>query len=126
MVTPPFLKRIPWVLFAAGGLALGVLLGVWYGWRISPVRYVNTTPDLLRQDYRDDYILMVAEVYSADHDLGLAVQTLGRLGAADMGAQVRATAARYTAAGYSEADLRKLYALASDLERLLGASGGAP
>jgi hypothetical protein len=43
-----------------------------------------------------------------------------------MGAQVRATAARYTAAGYSEADLRKLYALASDLERLLGASGGAP
>jgi hypothetical protein len=90
------------------------------------VRYVNTTPDLLRQDYRDDYILMVAEVYAADHDLGLAVQNLSRLGAADMGAQVRVTAARYTAAGYSDADLRKLYTLASDLERILGAAGGAP
>ncbi len=126
MTTSPWLKRIPLALFAAVGLAVGILAGLWYGWRVSPVRYANTTPDLLRQDYRDDYILMVAEVYSADHDLGLAVQSLSRLGVADMGAQVRATAARYTAAGYSDADLRKLYALASDLERLLGTTGGAP
>ena len=107
-------------------MALGLLLGLWYAWQVSPVRYVNTTPDLLRQDYRDDYVLMVAEVYAADHDLGLAVQHLARLGAGDMGAGVRASAARYTAAGYAEADLRMLYALASDLEQLLGPAGGAP
>jgi len=121
-----WIKRVPLTLVAAGGLALGLLLGLWYGWRVSPVRYVNTTPDLLRQDYRDDYVLMVAEAYAADHDLGLAVQHLARLGASDMGASVRATAARYTAAGYAEADLRKLYTLASDLEQVVGAAGSAP
>jgi hypothetical protein len=120
------MKRISPALFAVCGLAFGVLLGLWYGWQVSPVRYVNTTPDLLRQDYRDDYVLMVAEAYAADHDLGLAAQQLSRLGAREMGAEVRDTAARYTAAGYAEADLRKLYGLAADLEQAFGGAGGGP
>lgn len=120
------MKRNPLALFAVCGLAIGVLLGLWYGWRVSPVRYVSTTPDLLRQDYRDDYVLMVAEAYAADHDLGLAAQHLSRLGASEMGAEVRATAARYTAAGYAESDLRKLYGLAADLENAFGSAGGGP
>jgi len=43
-----------------------------------------------------------------------------------MGAEVRDTAARYAAAGYAEADLRKLYGLAADLEQAFGSAGGGP
>jgi hypothetical protein len=120
------MKRIHPALFATCGLVLGVWLGLWYGWRVSPVRYVSTTPDLLRQDYRDDYVLMVAEAYAADHDLGLAAQQLSRLGGVQMGAEVRAAAGRFTSAGYAEADLRKLYSLAADLESAFGSAGGGP
>ena len=37
-------------------LLIGIALGLVYGWIISPVEYVDTTPDTLRADYRADYV----------------------------------------------------------------------
>jgi hypothetical protein len=61
-------------------LALGIALGLIYGWVINPVQYTDVTPDALRIDYRTDYVLMVAEAYRAEQDPALAAQRLAVLG----------------------------------------------
>ena len=53
---------------------------MFYGWVANPVRYVDTTPDSLRSDYKADYTLMVAEVYQQEQNIGLAARRLGLLG----------------------------------------------
>ncbi len=61
---------------------LGLAAGLFYGWRVAPVQYTNTTPDTLDQTYKNEYILMVAESYQATNDLALAARQLGLLGSA--------------------------------------------
>ncbi len=60
-------------------IALGLGLGLLYGWVINPVKYEDTTPSMLRRDYKADYVLMVAEIYSADKNLDQAVRRLALL-----------------------------------------------
>jgi hypothetical protein len=62
------------------GIALGLFLGLLYGWVIRPVEYVDTTPNTLRADYRTEYVLMVAEAFSGDADLDAALIHLAALG----------------------------------------------
>lgn len=59
---------------------LGLVLGLFYGWRVNPVQYTDITPDVLRIDYRTDYVLMVAEAYRAEKDPALAAQRLAVFG----------------------------------------------
>ena len=59
---------------------LGAAAGIFYGWVINPVKFVDTTPASLRADYRTDYVLMVAEAYHANPDEALARQRLAILG----------------------------------------------
>ena len=61
---------------------LGLAVGLFYGWRIAPVEYVNTTPDTLHQEYKSEYTLMVAEAYLDHGDLDLAARQLALLGSA--------------------------------------------
>ncbi len=60
-------------------VAIGIGGGLFYGWVVNPVAYVDISPQHLRVDYKSDFILMVAESYQADHDLGLAVRQLALL-----------------------------------------------
>ena len=69
-------RWIPIFIAALLGLALGLV----YGWRIDPVQYTDITPDVLRIDYRTDYVLMVAEAYRAEGDPALAAQRLAVFG----------------------------------------------
>jgi hypothetical protein len=71
--------RSPPARFALGAV-IGLAIGMIYGWIINPVEYVDTTPGSLREDYRTDYILMVAEAYAGDGDLDLAQVRLAALG----------------------------------------------
>lgn len=61
---------------------LGLAAGLFYGWRIAPVQYTNTTPNSLDPQYQNEYVLMVAESYQAQNDLDLAAHQLGLLGSA--------------------------------------------
>ena len=61
---------------------LGLIAGLFYGWRIAPVEYINTTPDTLNQKYKNEYTLMVAEAYQSHGDLNLAARQLALLGSA--------------------------------------------
>jgi hypothetical protein len=58
----------------------GIALGLLYGWLIQPVHYVDTAPASLRADYQTDYVLMVAQAYSAGQDLQTAQVRLASLG----------------------------------------------
>jgi hypothetical protein len=62
------------------GLVIGLAIGLLYGWVLRPVEYVNTSPDTLRQDYRADYVLMVAEAFGSDGDIEPAQVRLAALG----------------------------------------------
>ncbi len=59
-------------------ILLGASAGLYYGWKVKPVR-ANTSPEMLRQDYKIDYILMVAEIYRVEKDPSLASARLGQL-----------------------------------------------
>ena len=61
-------------------LAIGIALGLIYGWVIDPVEFFDLTPDTLRADYKSDYVLMVAEAYSVEQDPGLAARRLAVFG----------------------------------------------
>ena len=61
---------------------LGLAAGLFYGWRIAPVEYIDLAPNTLHTDYRAEYALMVAEAYQSDADLNLAARRLALLGSA--------------------------------------------
>jgi len=106
-----------WIRFIIA-ILFGLALGLAYGWFISPVRYVDTSPDTLRIDYKTDYVLMVAEAYTAEGDLTAAQARLRLLGD-QAPAQLVANAIQYAATiqpPYAEADLALMQALANDLK----------
>jgi len=106
-----------WIGFLIA-ILVGAALGLAYGWIASPVRYVDTSPDTLRIDYKTDYILMVAEAYQNENDLGLAVRRLALLGnipPTEMVAQAVQFAQKY---GYADADITRMQALWNELQAL--------
>ena len=68
-----------WIFFLIS-LALGIGLGLFYGWVVSPVQYVDTTPNTLRIDFQTDYTLMIAEIFQSDQNIDLAGQRMSTLG----------------------------------------------
>lgn len=102
-------SKIILIIFA---LALGIGLGLFYGWNINPVQYTDVTPDILRQDYRVDYVLMVAEAYQSDFDADTAAHRLAILGS-ESPAEITSSAMEYaTHNGFTEKEI-------SDLQNLL-------
>ncbi len=73
------MSRLRWLFFILS-IAAGVGLGLYYGWVINPIQYVNTSPSSLRADFRTDYTLMVAETYQHDHNIANAARQLANLG----------------------------------------------
>lgn len=68
-----------WLLFVLS-IVVGIGLGLLYGWVISPVQYIDTTPSTLRVDFRTDYTLMVAETFESEQDIEAAARRLALLG----------------------------------------------
>jgi hypothetical protein len=93
-----------WIRFLLA-IALGAAVGLFYGWVVNPVKYVDTTPDTLRIDYKSDYVLMVAEAYSTDSDLALAARRLALLGDTPPVETVREATLFAERQGYIDADV---------------------
>ena len=97
-------------------ILLGVILGLLYGWVISPVQYRDTTPITLRYDYRTDYVLMIAEIFNSNQNTDQAVHQLAQLGSErplDIVIQSLAYSAQM---GYSPADMVLIQNLATALQ----------
>src|SRR5260370_28752506 len=98
------------------GLAVGLGLALLYTWVISPVQYIDTSPNTLRADYQAAYAQLAARAYNVDGDLGRARTRLALLGMADPAQSVAALAQRAAAAGGDPPGATALAALASALE----------
>lgn len=104
-----------WIAFFLA-VILGIAAGLYYGWVLSPVEYVDTTPDTLRADYKTDYVLMVAEVYQADGDTETAIRRLALLGD-DAPLDLTQRAHEYAQAnGYGQSDIQLLDHLREGLQ----------
>ena len=94
---------------------LGAAAGLFYGWVVNPVEYVDIAPTSLRQDYKTDYVLMVAEAYQVDKDLGQAVRRLAELSSSTP-SDIVSTALSYALQhDYGTQDLSLLQALGEAL-----------
>lgn len=101
-------------VLAFEALAVGLIVGLIIGWVIWPVSLSSVAPVDLHTGYRDYYLAMVANDYSATHDLNLAKTMLGadrdRWSSKDI-----VTALRNQAK--TSANKAQLEALAADLEK---------
>jgi hypothetical protein len=96
-------------------LLLGAAAGLFYGWVINPIEYVDISPQSLRADYKADFVLMIAESYQVDHDPGLAVRWLALIGSSAP-ADIVSSALNYGQQhGYADQDLSLLQSLRSSL-----------
>lgn len=106
-----------WVRFLIA-ILVGLAIGMAYGWLISPVRYIDTSPNTLRIDYKTDYVLMVSETYQSEKDLDQANRRLALLGTSSPVELVAQTIQFAQKAGYTEADVARMQALMSALQTL--------
>ena len=106
-----------WIRFFLA-IAVGAAGGLFYGWWVNPVKYIDTTPDTLRVDYKSDYVLMVAEAYSADGDLALAARRLALLGDTPPIDTVREAVLFAERQGYVDSDVTLMRQLLTALQTL--------
>ncbi len=116
-----------WILFALATLG-GLVFGLLYGWVLSPVEYVDTTPADLRADFKADYTLMVAETYASEQNLDLAARRLASLGSQPPVEIANAALAFARQNGYAPADLELIQTLTLALQtwQAPGPSGSQP
>jgi len=67
------------ILFILSILA-GVAAGLYAGWVLRPLPADAISSEALRQDFRTDYVLMIAENFSLDGDAQAAAERLSALG----------------------------------------------
>lgn len=60
-------------------ITLGLGAGLLYGWVLNPPPYSDLPLSSLREDFKADYVLMVAEIYHQDGNLPQAVKRLNTL-----------------------------------------------
>ncbi len=109
-------RRRRWLFFLIS-LGIGLTAGLVYGWFINPVKYVDTTPDKLRADFKTDYVLMVAEGYSRHRDLDWARRYLALLGDEPDQVVEEALNQAVLVLGYGPEDLHLIRSLLQDLRR---------
>ncbi|MDX1686884.1 MAG: hypothetical protein R3248_02785 [Candidatus Promineifilaceae bacterium] len=62
------------------GLVIGLGLALYLGWVAWPTEFTEADPSILREEYRRDYTLMIANAYVLDGDLPAARRRLYSLG----------------------------------------------
>ena len=103
-----------WIRFFIAVL-IGAAAAMFYGWKMNPVQYTETTPDTLRVDYKTDYVLMVAEAYHTENDQSLAARRLSLISTAIPSEVVKKAIKEAEKIPYPSADL----VLMQDLEKAL-------
>jgi len=105
------MKRLLWFIV---GITLGIGLALIIGWELLPVQRADSSPPMLRRDYQEEYLRLIAAAYQVDADLTLAQQRLATLHP-DATAFLVEVTEQWIAQGKSEATLIPLAQLARDL-----------
>jgi len=107
-------------------LLIGIALGLVYGWAIAPVEYIDVTPNILRADYRTDYVLMVAEAYQNEHVPETAARRLAMLGS-ESPAVITTSALNYaTNNGFTQDEILLLQGLLTAMQTYQPQGTNAP
>jgi hypothetical protein len=72
--------RIFRLLLFLAAILVGIAAGLYFGWVLNPPKAGASSLSSLRQDYRTDYVLMVAEAYRSEGDVSHAAARLTTLG----------------------------------------------
>lgn len=94
------------------GFGIGLLIA----WVISPVRYIDTNPNTLRSDFKDQFRITIAASYASDHNLERAKARLALLGDPDAVQALTAQAQRMLGSGESFNIIQEVAGLATDLQ----------
>ena len=103
-------ERGNWYLLT--GVVLGIILGILFAWVISPVKYVDTAPESLKDEFKDQYRVLIASAYAANGDLVRAKARLELLDEADIYLVVAEQAQQMLAEGGSVEEAQALGRLA--------------
>jgi hypothetical protein len=103
-------SRGPWYLLT--GVMIGLALGVLWGWYVAPVRYTDTQPSSLRDDYKDEYRTLIALAYAYNGDPGRAQLRLALLDDPNAPESLAALAQRANALGRPAFEVQAISQLA--------------
>lgn len=112
-------ERSHW-LFIVLSLLAGIAIGLAYGWVIDPVDFYDLTPDTLREDYKADYVLMIAEAYQTEKDPGRAARRLAIFGSQSPAAIAASGLSYARTAGFSDAEIELVQELVTALQAWSG------
>jgi len=115
------MKSNRWILIIVA-LAIGVGIGLTYGWVLDPVDFFDLTPDTLRADYKADYVLMTAEAYRLEQDPGLAARRLAIFGSQSPSAIAADGLAYARANGFPDSDILLIQELVTAMQAWSGTS----
>ena len=97
------------------GAAVGLGLGFLFGWGIWPVEYYDTDPVDLKEEHKEEYIILVSAAYALNSDLEQAKDRLAKLEEADIAQVVGDLAQTYLQEGRDTTTTRNLVMLAQAL-----------
>jgi hypothetical protein len=107
------------------GFVIGAVIGLAYTWAVSPLRYVDTPPAALRENFKDDYRALIAAAFAANGDLARANARLALLEEQDAYRAVASQAQQTLAQGGSSGDARALGLLAAALRQAAESGSGS-
>jgi len=116
-------RRFPWDILLA--LILGIALGLTYSWMLSPVQVIDSAPEALRADFKDQYRAAIAASYASNGDLTRAQSRLALLKDADVYQALSAQAQQLLAAGQTR-ESQQVAQLASALQGLAPVATPSP
>lgn len=104
-----------WIKISIAAI-IGIALGLIYGWIVQPVEYTDVTPNILRADFRADYVLMVAEAHQSEQDSETSARRLALFGS-ESPAQIVASALDYaTKNGFTQNEIILLQGLLTAMQ----------
>jgi len=68
------------VVMVGIALVIGVFLGLWWGWAVQPVVFVDAPVDKLRDDLRTEYLRMALDSFRVNGNMELALGRYDQLG----------------------------------------------
>ncbi len=68
------------IVAAVAALVLGIVVGLFWGYKVDPVVWTDTSPEILRTDYQQDYLRMTIDSFLVNSDTTLALQRWQNLG----------------------------------------------
>jgi len=113
------MKPKRWIFIILALLA-GAGLGLGYGWVIDPVETFDQPPDALSEDFKADYVLMIAEAYRAEQDPGQAARRLAVFGSQSP-SSIAASGLEYARSnGFADSDIALLQELVTAMQAWSG------